>query len=309
MKTIHLTRYKNNPILRPRRENVWEAQNVSNAGAVIYNDKVYLLYRAEGFERCYGDTGWPFARLGLAISEDGFNISYRSDKPVLDIEEEYEAHGVEDPRISKIGDTYYIVYVARSEYGDRTALATTKDFKTFKKEGLIMGDIQQRTSALFPEKINGEYVLLHRIMPNIWISYSKDLKKWYNSKIIMKTRKGYWDGFKIGIGAPPIKTKYGWLLFWHGVDKNEVYYGIRKYSLGIALLDLNNPSKVLKRQEEPILTVEEEYEKNGYYPNVVYTCGAVEKEGRYLIYYGCADRCLSVAYISTEEVEKFMRNG
>lgn len=303
---IKLKRYKGNPILEPNKNNSWESVNVSNAGATIYDDKVYLLYRAEGQERRRGENSWPITRLGLAISKDGFNIDYRYPTPVIDVvkgEPNYEEYGIEDPRISKIGDIYYIVYVAVSRFGgwgDRLALATTKDFKTFKKEGFLMPDIEQRTSCLLPEKINGEYVLFHRIMPNAWISYSKDFREWHNSKIFMKTKIGTWYEKKMGIGAPPIKTPKGWLLFYHGVDRDS------RYSLGIALLDLNKPFKIIKNQEEPILTAEEEYERKGFCNNVVYTCGAVEKNGQYLVYYGCADRCLSVATVSKEEINEFI---
>ncbi|MDD2709306.1 MAG: glycosidase [Verrucomicrobiae bacterium] len=300
MKPIRLTRYSHNPILTANPKNPWEAQNVSNAGVALHDGKVHLLYRAEGFKKRHGN-GWPYTYLGLAISDDGFNISKRLSKPVFKPGKLYEAHGAEDPRISKIGDTYYIVYTVVSDFWDRLALATTKDFKTYQHHGLLMPEIAQRTSGLLPGKVGGQYVLFHRPIPNMWISHSRDLKTWNHSKIMFRTKLGTWYENKLGIGAPPIKTKQGWLLFWHGVDRN------RRYALGIMLLDLNNPSRIIKMQEEPILTVEEDYEKTGYFPNVVYTCGAVEKDGQYLVYYGCADRCLSVATVSVEDVERFMR--
>lgn len=303
---IRLERYEGNPILKPKKDSAWENLNVSNAGVAIHDGAVHLLYRAEGEERRLGPGSWPVTRLGLAISRDGFNIDYRGPDPVLDVirgEPNYEEFGIEDPRISKIGDTYYIVYTALSRFGawgDKLALATTRDFKTFERKGLLMEDIEQRTSGLLPEKINGEYVLFHRIMPNAWISYSKDLKEWHGSRVFMRTHIGAWYEKKMGIGAPPIKTAKGWLLFYHGVDRNN------RYGLGIALLDLHDPSKIIKNQEEPILVPEEDYEKEGFISNVVYTCGAVEKDGRYLVYYGCADRVLAVAGVSVEEVNRFI---
>ena len=295
MKIVRLKRYAKNPILMPVRQSSWECKHVSNAAATIYNEKVYILYRAEGNE-LRENVNWPVAKIGLAISMDGFNIDCRYENPILEPGGIYQ-NAVEDPRITKIGDIYYIVYVGTSYFGDRILLAMTKDFRTLKKEGLLMPDVSQRTSGLFPEKINGEYVLLHRILPNIWISYSKDLKEWHNSKVIMKTRLNSWEELKIGIGAPPIKTKNAWLLFYHGVDRDLTY------KLGIAWLDLKDPSKVIKRQEEPILEPEEDYEREGFTPNVVYTCGAVEKNGQYLVYYGCDDEVLAVATVKKEDVK------
>lgn len=290
---VKLERYKENPILEPIKEHSWESVNVSNAGAVIHEGKVFLLYRAEGEER-RKSCNWPVARLGLAISKDGFNIDYRSKNPVLEAKEPYDA--IEDPRITKIGDVYYIIYVLTSIYGDRIGLATTKDFVTFNDHGPIMDDISQRTSGLFPKKINGNYLLMHRILPNIWLSKTRDFRKWYDSKIILKTKFGCWDEVKIGIGAPPIETENAWVLFYHGVDSHKVY------RLGIAWLDKDDPSKVIKRQDSPILEPEEDYEKNGFTPNTVYTCGAVEKDGKYIVYYGCCDSVLAAATVEKEKV-------
>jgi predicted GH43/DUF377 family glycosyl hydrolase len=297
---IKLKRFKYNPILLPNSKNEWESLHVSNAAATIYNGKIYILYRAEGKnEYRKSAPSWPVARIGLCISEDGYTIKERYSKPVIDLrgEELPQVDGVEDPRISKIGDTYFIVYVVTSIYGDHISLATTKDFKKFQKKGLIMPDISQRTSALLPEKINGQYLLYHRILPNIWVSYSKDLKTWYGSKIIMKRRFNHWTDVKIGICAPPIKLETAWVLFFHAKDSKGVY------RLGIAWLDLKDPSKIIRVQDEPILEPEEEYERKGFVDNVVYSSGAVLLGDKVFVYYGCADRCLSVATVDKKEIE------
>jgi len=303
--TIKLERYEKNPILNPS-DRKWENLNVSNAAAAVHDGKVYLLYRAEGEERRYGPGTWPVTRLGLAISENGYDISLRSPKPVFDKDPDdpWCEFGCEDPRISKIGDTYYIVYVSMSRFGytgDRLAYATTKDFKTFRKHGLLMKQLEQRTSGFLPGKIGGKYLLFHRPMPNMWASYSRDLKTWEGMTCVFEARDNTWYENKLGIGAVPIETEYGWLLFWHGKN-NKAEYG-----LGIMLLDKEDPRKVIKYQEEPVLTCEADYEKEGFVPNVVYTNGAVRFGDKYFVYYGCCDHCLAVATVDVEKINRWCR--
>lgn len=303
---LKLQRYEGNPILKPLPDSKWECLNVSNTAAAVYDGKIYLLYRAEGTELRYNDGIWPVTRIGLAISENGYDITYRQAEPVFDRDPNnpWCEFGCEDPRISKIGDTYYIVYVSMSRFGhfgDRLAYATTKDFKTFEKKGLLMKQLEQRTSGFLPGKINGEFVLFHRPMPNMWVSRSRDLDTWKNGKCILETREGSWYENKLGIGAPPIKTKHGWLLFWHGKNNRA------EYALGVMLLDKNDPTKIIKFQEEPVLTCETDYEKRGFVNNVIYTNGAVKFGNKYFVYYGCCDRCLAVATVDEEDVEKWCR--
>lgn len=149
----------------------------------------------------------------------------------------------------------------------------------------------------FYPKNNGKYVLFHRRMPDIWIAYSDDLVNWYNHKIIMSPKSHTWESKKIGIAGPPIKREDGWLLIYHGVDNNNVY------RLGVALLDLKDPSKVIARQKEPILEPELDWEINGLVPNVVFSCGAVEVNDMYYVYYGAADTHIGVAVIEKEKVK------
>ena len=297
---LKLKRYEKNPIMQPSG-NKWENLNVSNAAAAVYDGKVYLLYRAEGEEKRSPEIDWPVTRLGLAVSENGYDISLRNDLPVFDrdLNDPWCEFGCEDPRISKIGDTYYIVYVSMSRFGytgDRLAYATTKDFKTFEKHGLLMKQLEQRTSGFLPGKIDDKFVLFHRPMPNMWMSLSRDLKTWENMTCVLETKDDTWYENKLGIGAPPLETKYGWLLFWHGKRNNA------EYGLGVMLLDKNDPSKIIKMQEEPVLTCEMDYEKEGFVKNVVYTNGAVRFGDKYFVYYGCCDRCLAVATVDVDEV-------
>lgn len=304
---MKLTRFSKNPIISPSL-NWWEVSATLNPSATIYEGKVVLLYRAIG-----GDS---FSRFGLAVSEDGYNFQRFSD-PIFeaDINNPFERLGVEDPRITKIDDTYHICYTAPSVYPAqsyrtkqfapslshpapwrvRPSLITTKDFKIFERCGFLL-DIDSKDSALFPEKINGRFCLLHRPYPNLYITFSDDLKSWTDQKVFIQPREGFWDCERVGVGAAPIKTEKGWLLFYHGTNQNQ------EYMLGILLLDYLDPTKILYRSPEPILKPEESYEKVGLTPNVVFTCGAVEKDGKYFVYYGAADKVIGLATIEKNEI-------
>jgi len=278
---------------------------VFNAAAVCHSGRVHLLYRAVGEDR--------ISRFGLASSPDGFHFDIRSTEPVMepDLSDPYERLGCEDPRVTLIDGTFYVTYTAASVYPAshpatlgsngapwrvRVALASSKDFKTFEQHGVIIPDADSKNAVLFPEKINSRYVLLHRILPDLWICESDDLLHWDNHYALIQPRAGSWDCSKVGAGAPPIKTGLGWLEFYHGVSDGGVY------GLGVLLMDLADPRRILYRSDSPILTPDCDFEINGEVPNVVFTCGAVEKDGQYLVYYGCADRAIGVAMIDRDEL-------
>ncbi len=294
---MKLTRFSGNPILRPIKKNKWECGAVFNCATVFDGQLVHLLYRAIGEYDTY------ISSLGYAVSKDGFNFQ-RNDKPVFEPREEYERFGCEDPRITQIDGTFYMTYTALSNRawsgsGNRVALASTLDFSSFERQGIILPGMENKDAVIFPEKVSGKYVMFHRKMPDIWIAYSDNLKQWYGHEIVMRPRAGLWDGTKIGAGSPPIKTEHGWLLFYHGVDEKRVY------RLGVALFDLNNPGKLLARQEEHILEPEEKWELEGDVPTVVFNCGAIEKNGLYYVYYGGADTVIGVATVNTAEALDF----
>ncbi|MHA2297724.1 MAG: glycoside hydrolase family 130 protein [Candidatus Hodarchaeales archaeon] len=293
---MQLIRYENNPILKPRPDRDWEKGAVFNCAATEFNDEILLLYRAIGNYETYIST------LGLAKSKDGFNFETFAD-PVMRPEADYEKFAVEDPRITFLDDKYYITYTAvktpipKGDVEFHIGIASTTDFKIFERHGTVINEYRDKDGVLFPEKIGGRYVLMHRAPePDMWIAYSKDLKNWTDHEKLFGPIKNTWQDFKVGAGAPPIKTDQGWLEFYHGVDK-ELHY-----SLGVMLLDLNNPSKIISRLEDPILTPEEEYEKVGDVPNVCFTCGVVEKDGEYFVYYGAADKCIGVATINKSKL-------
>ena len=305
---MKLERFAGNPVLTPS-SNWWEEYLVFNAGAATYNGKTHLLYRAQGRDK--------ISRFGLAVSSDGYKFERFAD-PVVEGDEnnKFERLGIEDPRITQVGETYYIFYTAASVYPlteaknvnfapslsskvpwrVRVSLMTTEDFRQFQKLGIVIPDLDTKDLALFPEQLKGKWYLCHRVYPNMYLSTSDDLKTWKDSKIFATTRPGNWDSERIGVGAPPMKTEKGWLLFYHGADDTHVY------RLGIMLLDINDPAKILYRSSEPILEPEAPYEKEGYVKNVVFTCGAVDKDGQYLVYYGAADKVIGVATIDKTEL-------
>lgn len=305
MASYQLERYIKNPILSPTA-NLWEDDAVFNTAAALMNNEVHLIYRAMGDDNV--------SRFGYARSENGFDIVERHDTPVYEsIGDELEKFGVEDPRASRIGDTYYIVYTGASAYPcsesrpigpkpipwrTRVGLLSTTDFKSYKKYGVILPDMDNKDVVLFPEKINGKFVMLHRTFPNMWIAWSDDMICWYDHKLLMRVQPGAWDCNRLGAGAQPLKTEHGWLNFYHGVDHK------RHYRLGILLLDLEDPSKIIGRSVDPVLSPDMDYEKVGLVPNVVFTCGAVEKDGRYLVYYGGADKVIGVASMPVEDLMK-----
>lgn len=270
-KTLKLSRYEDNPVLTAEPSHPWEAQNVSNAGAVIHDGKVHLLYRAEGFEpKLPGYKDWPVGCIGHAVSEDGYHFRRTPESPaIIKSGREFEQWAVEDPRIAKIGETYYITYVCTSFYGDHIALATTNDFQTFTKLGPIMPHVSQRTSGLFPRKINGRFCLMHRILPSLWLSFSDDLIHWTDTTCVLSPQFNTWYDWKIGIGATPIERDDSWLVFWHakGKDLPDNPYGT--YRLGVLWLDKQDPTRVLAVQQQPILEPEMDYEKTGYVEQVI----------------------------------------
>jgi len=283
-------KYMGNPIITSA-DIPGPCNRVFNAAATVYKNEYILLARVEGVE---GKSA-----LWLARSKDG--IEFELDKkPALSPSNKepfktYEKRGLEDPRITKMADAYYIIYTAYSHYSPRLCLAKTEDFENFERIALISEPVN-KNAVIFPEKFNGRYVRFDRPMASgiaTWISYSYDLIHWGDSEIVFETRPGFWDADRVGPGAPPILTKKGWLLIYHGV-KNTSAGPI--YRLGVALFDLKNPAKLIGRSKEPILSPSEYYERVGDVPNVVFTTGAIlEKNKEVKIYYGAADTCICLA--------------
>ncbi|AZT91604.1 glycosidase [Caldicellulosiruptor changbaiensis] len=300
-----LKRLVQRPVLEPIEENHWESKAVFNAAAVYHNGYIHLLYRAcnntfEALSLPYPDEKYKFvSSIGYAKSKDGINFE-RLSVPVVTGRGVQEAWGVEDPRITYLDGKFYMVYTAfggRSWEDVRISMIYSDDLIHWSTEHQVLLDEPNKDGALHPEKVNGKYMLYHRRPPSIWVAFSEDLKNWHDHKIIMTPRENSWDSQKIGIAGPPILIDDGWLLIYHGVDENRVY------RLGAALLDRNNPTKVIARQEEPILEPELEWEKNGLVPNVVFSCGQCIVDGILFVYYGACDTCIGVAAVEVDKIK------
>jgi len=312
---------QDNPIISPREENNWEAWQTFNPAAINLDNKIHFLYRA------IGNDG--VSRFGYAASDDGFKISERLNFPVY---EHYSPNnyditskilnslsyfsggsfkGAEDPRIVRVDneDNLYLVYTALDN-GIRVGLTSIKlnDFLNknwkWKKPKLISPPNEiHKNWVIFPEKIKNKYAILHSLSPEISITYLDDLefrnsnylKSYYNGQI--KSGKNQWESWLKGVGPIPLKTKYGWLIFYHALEKEE----FNKYKVGAMLLDLNNPTQIIARANKPVLEPDADYENNGYKPGIVYASGAVIKDDNLLVYYGGSDSYVCVAYADFEE--------
>ena len=299
-------RHPDNPILTVGNW-PYRANSVFNAAAADVEGKILLLARVEDFR--------GISHLTAARSEDGISNWQIDAAPTLKPEpEKYpeELWGIEDPRITWIKEMgeWAICYTAYSQGGPLVSLAVTSDFKTFKRLGPVMPP-EDKDAALFPVKFNGLWAMLHRPVPrssmlgaHIWISFSPDLKHWGEHQEIIQARQGgWWDANKIGLCAPPLQTKVGWLILYHGV-RTTASGSI--YRLGLALLDLENPVKVIRRTDEWIFGPKAHYEREGDVDDVVFPCGWVVRDGRVLIYYGAADSRLCLATADLDELVEYV---
>jgi predicted GH43/DUF377 family glycosyl hydrolase len=319
MKPFFLERNKNNPVVVPKRSNWWESEAVFNCGTLCHDDRIHMLYRAIGEYENY------VSRIGYASSIDGVSFD-RYNEPVMVPKETYEKYGIEDPRLVEIDHQIYLSYVILSGYVREqptasTALAITSDFRNYTRLGIITGKGSDNKDVVpFPEKVNtvilnsteqqgdvANYMFLQRPTtwvgpkfgvdkPSIWLGEGKSLTKLEKHFLLMKPEQD-WEEQKIGAGPPPLKTKAGWLLIYHGKDSEAVYRA------GAAILDLNDPSKVLGRTKKPILEPVEPYEKNGDVNNVVFPTGICVIDETLLVYYGAADK---VCCLATAELDSFL---
>jgi predicted GH43/DUF377 family glycosyl hydrolase len=212
---------------------------------------------------------------------------------------------MEDPRITKIGERYYISYTAVSEHGAAAALITTEDFNTFDRHGIIFLP-ENKDITIFPERIRGKYYAFNRPVPksfgtpDIWISQSEDLIHWGGHQHFCGVSETGWDNGRIGGGAPPIRTEKGWIKIYHAADSND------RYCLGAFLLDLEEPTKILAKSRQPIIAPETEYELNGFFGNVVFTCGCLLEADNIRIYYGASDDSICLAQIRLQDLYKHL---
>lgn len=334
-------------ILEPTNHK-FESQAVLNPGTIKVDNNVHMFYRAVK----HGN----YSSIGYAKLKGPLEVVQRAKKPILSTDFKYEQHGVEDPRIVKIGNKYYLTYMAYDGNDVVGAYAVSKDLKKFTKRGIIfplftyakamklLGKTNQakrcracfdiynkaetateettyvwgKDLVLFPRKINNQYALLHRVLPDMPLVYFKSFKQltkkyWANhfkhlSDHIVINAKYKFESGKVGAGAPPIETDKGWLIIFHTVEqtvKKGRYKQIKTgniYRASAALLDINNPLKVIGRLKKPLFSPEKIWEKKGDVNNVVFPTGTALFDDRLYIYYGAADTRIAAASLNIHKL-------
>jgi predicted GH43/DUF377 family glycosyl hydrolase len=308
VKSRQLKRFDGNPIVTPIADHAWERQATFNPAALYEKGKVHLLYRAMSDDNT--------SSFGYASSADGLHIDERLPEPAYVPRADFEMKhvpggnsGCEDPRLTKIGDTVYLCYTAYDgEHPPRVAFSSialddfvNKKWRWTKPILISPTGMDDKDAALFPKKIKGKYVFLHRLGSSTWIDYVDDLSfkngVFLGGKVIMNPRESMWDSKRIGIAFPPIETAKGWLLLYHGISKRTSHYSVRA-----ALLDLAAPEKVLYRTHDQILEPKMPYEKRGIVSDVVFPCGAAVIKGDLFVYYGGADKVVGVATVKLKDL-------
>jgi predicted GH43/DUF377 family glycosyl hydrolase len=297
----------NNFIMKAITDHTWESGAVFNPGVAGKNDEIHLLYRAV--------EGNNYSSIGYARLDLKGNVLQRWDKPVIAREWPIEKHGCEDPRIVFFENRYLIFYTGfdgkNPQKGEnaRIIMAETADFISYKKIAMVGPDRQDKDAMIFPEKIKDKVAFIHRIEPNIHLAYFDDIEHLSKPEITywpdhIKNLQNHtllypvfnWETKKIGVGPPPLRTDAGWLLIYHGVDNAMTYRA------GAALLDINDPFKIIARLPYPILEPEKEYEKIGDVNMVVFPQGAIVSNNELQVYYGAADKVIGFAVCKVSDI-------
>lgn len=305
-------RYDKNPILTID-DWPYRANSVFNAGAtLLQNGQTLLLVRVEDRR--------GISHLTAARSADGVTNWTIDPQPTFTPDPQNhpeEVWGVEDSRITWVEELeqFAVVYTSYSTSGPLVSLAMTKDFCHFERKGAVMPP-EDKDAALFPRRFGGRWALVHRPIANfpanranIWISFSPDLKHWGDHTVVLEARRGaWWDANKIGLSPQPIETPEGWLIIYHGV---RITAAGCLYRLGLALLDLDDPLKVIRRGDEWIFGPDEPYERVGDVGDVVFPCGVVhdQKTGDLRLYYGAADTSIALATGNVDELLEWLKNN
>jgi predicted GH43/DUF377 family glycosyl hydrolase len=306
-----IVRFPGNPIIAPRPGYFWEEKGTINPAAIDLGGKVHLLYRAVSDKNV--------STLGYASSHDGLSIDERSDKPVYFSRAAFEMKpgsdrdfGCEDPRLMLIENRVCMLYTAYDGTTPRVAFSSidAKDFLAKKWSAwsaprvITPPNIANKDAAILSETVNGKYMIFHRVHESICADFVSSLD--FTTDLIdecieiLDPRRGMWDGGKVGISAPPVKTKDGWLLLYHGVSWSTTY------RVGAVLLDLKDPTIVKARTAIPLFEPEEEYELKGTVPNVVFPCGLVVRGGTAYMYYGAGDSVIGVATVKLATILKML---
>jgi predicted GH43/DUF377 family glycosyl hydrolase len=337
---IRVIRHPANPIVRPGKY-PWRRIVTFNPGVIRENGKVYMYERTAGQLRpfiCY---------IGMLVSDDGVIFSHVGDHPVFTPEKAGSRYGsVQDPRVVRIERSYYMTYAFRpyawssnpTGYGvpeshqtdfqgfdgdplknmTRSGIARSEDLHHWEHyKWATPEDMDDRDVVLFPEKINGRYAMLRRPLqfvgpgygtdlPGIWISFSEDMETWQETRMVIRPEFD-WENSRIGASLPPIKTGEGWLVIYHGVEKTDEKLNTVIYRVGAMILDLNDPSRVIKRSSRFIMEPEAYYEKFGLYiPNVIFPTGGFVEQNQLYLYYGACDTAIALAIIDLDEILLFI---
>ena len=296
-------RYGPKPLITPE-DLPCSADAVFNPGVAEVNGEVVLLLRIEQRQ--------GISQINVARSANGVDRWHISDRPLLEPdlpEYPFEEWGCEDARVTQIGpQKWLIAYTAYSRYGPAVALATTEDFETVTRLGIALSPTN-KDATVFPKPFGDMWIMLHRPVTggqeHIWYACSPQLTHWSLPGVLLPQRNGpWWDGLRVGVGAPPLRTDQGWLLIYHGAKEMGV---LPVYRLGLALLDLDNPRKVLARASEWVFAPRADYEQRGLVPNVVYTCGAIPRGDEVWMYYGAADTVVGLAVAKMRDLLDFVQ--
>ncbi len=306
---MKLQRHPANPILLPDPASDWETYNVFNPSVIHHNGLFHMHYRAQGLD-------W-ISRIGYAVSVDGIHWN-RLRRPVLAPHDGSDARGVEDPRVTELEGRFYMCYTAYgSEFngaGEPThagggvlpMIAVSDNLVTWEPLGPLVRGEDNKDHLLFPRRINGRYMALHRRPPQVWLAESDDLRHWPAERMrpIFGPRPGNgWDEKRVGGNGVPIETEHGWLMLNHAYDEQHVY------RLGVCLLDLDDPTRVIHRPKDFILEPGELWELRGDVPNVIFSCANPVVNGTVYVYYGGADHVIGLATCSLSELLNFARAG
>jgi beta-1,2-mannobiose phosphorylase / 1,2-beta-oligomannan phosphorylase len=313
---ISVSRYQKNPILSPDKKHAWEAEAAFNGCPIVDGNLCHMVYRATSTPIKIENKTLELSSIGHTLTSD--RVTFGKRHQLIHPEHPWEMFGCEDPRVTKIDNTYYIFYTAISHWppipeGISVAVATTSDFLSIQEKHHVT-PFNAKAMTLFPEKINGKFAVLLTVNPDIppstiAIAYLDTLSDLWNKDFWLK----WHEQFKnyavnllrtthdhVEIGAPPIKTKYGWLLIYSYIKSyltSHKFFGIEA-----VLLDLDNPQKIIKRTDQPLLYPEHDYELIGKIPNVIFPSGAIIYNDVVGIYYGAADTSVALATCSLNEL-------
>lgn len=306
---MRLNRHPSNPILLPDPTSNWETYNVFNPAVIYYNELFHMHYRAQGLD-------W-ISRIGYAVSVDGVHWN-RLRRPVFEPQDVSDSRGLEDPRVTELDGAFYMAYVAYGSkflgQGEPThdgggivpMFARSKNLITWERLGPLVTGEDNKDHLLFPRRINGRYMALHRRTPQVWLAESDDLLTWpeeYMRPIFAPRPENGWDSLRVGGSGVPIETEYGWLMLYHAYDQTHTY------RLGVCLLDLENPSIMIHRPKDFIFEPREIWELRGDVPNVVFSCANLVVEDVVYVYYGGADHVIGLATVGLADLLDYARFG